>query len=101
MASSDVSCALKLSKSHHRMAARLKIKERNVVSIDCFERHEKSPKRCKDVVKTTKTMFHSSPVHSTPIEDPSIGKSMVFDGLKPLKSIEKQTLFLILGHSQK
>ena len=26
---------------------------------------------------------------------------MVFDGPKPLKSIEKQTLFLILGHSQK
>ena len=23
---------------------------------------------------------------------------MVFDGLKPLKSIEKQTLFLTLGH---
>ena len=26
---------------------------------------------------------------------------MVFDGPKPLKSIEKQTLFLILGHSKK
>ena len=26
---------------------------------------------------------------------------MVFDGLKPLKSIEKQTLFLTLGHSKK
>jgi hypothetical protein len=26
---------------------------------------------------------------------------MVFDGPKPLESIEKQTLFLILGHSQK
>ena len=30
-----------------------------------------------------------------------IGKSMVFDGLKPLKSIEKQTLFLTSGHSKK
>jgi hypothetical protein len=29
------------------------------------------------------------------------GKSMVFDGLKPLKSIEKQTLFLTLGYSKK
>ena len=26
---------------------------------------------------------------------------MVWDGPKPLKSIEKQTLFLILGHSKK
>ena len=26
---------------------------------------------------------------------------MVFDGPKPLKSIEKQTFFLILGHSKK
>ena len=26
---------------------------------------------------------------------------MVFDGLRPLKSIEKQTLFLTLGHSKK
>ena len=26
---------------------------------------------------------------------------MVFDGLKPLKSIEKQSLFLTLGHSKK
>ena len=31
----------------------------------------------------------------------NIGKSMVFDGPKPLKSIEKQTLFLILGYSKK
>ena len=31
------------------------------------------------------------------IDEKTIGKSMVFDGLKPLKSIEKQTLFLILG----
>ena len=31
----------------------------------------------------------------------TIGKSMDFDGLKPLKSIEKQTLFLTLGHSKK
>jgi hypothetical protein len=30
-----------------------------------------------------------------------IGKSMVFDGQKPLKSIEKQILFLIFGHSKK
>ena len=35
------------------------------------------------------------------IYEKTIGKSMVFDGLKPLKSIEKQTLFLILGHSKK
>ena len=31
----------------------------------------------------------------------SMGKSMVFDDPKPLKIIEKQTLFLILGHSKK
>ena len=31
----------------------------------------------------------------------SMGKSMVFDGPKQLKSIEKHILFLILGHSQK
>ena len=31
----------------------------------------------------------------------SIAKSMVSDGPKPLKSIEKQTFCLILGHSQK
>jgi hypothetical protein len=31
----------------------------------------------------------------------TIGKSMVFDGLKPLKSIGKQTLFLTFGHSKK
>jgi hypothetical protein len=30
-----------------------------------------------------------------------IGKSMVCDGPKPLESIEKLTLFLILGHSKK
>ena len=35
------------------------------------------------------------------IDEKTIGKSMVFDGLKPLKSIEKQTLFLTLGHSKK
>ena len=35
------------------------------------------------------------------IDEKTIGKSMVFDGPKPLKSIEKQTLFLILGHSKK
>ena len=34
-------------------------------------------------------------------DEKTIGKSMVFDGLKPLKSIEKQTLFLTLGHSKK
>ena len=35
------------------------------------------------------------------IDEKTIGKSIVFDGLKPLKSIEKQTLFLTLGHSKK
>ena len=35
------------------------------------------------------------------IYEKKIGKSMVFDGPKPLESIEKQTLFLILGHSKK
>ena len=35
------------------------------------------------------------------IDEKTIGKSMFFDGLKPLKSIEKQTLFLTLGHSKK
>ena len=30
-----------------------------------------------------------------------IGKSMIWDDPKPLKSIEKQSLFLILGHSKK
>ena len=35
------------------------------------------------------------------IYEKTIGKSKVFDGLKPLKSIEKQTLLLILGHSHK
>ena len=35
------------------------------------------------------------------IYENTIGKSMVFDGLKPWKSIETQTLFLILGHSKK
>jgi hypothetical protein len=35
------------------------------------------------------------------IYEKTIGKSMVFYCLKPLKSIEKQTLFLILGHSKK
>jgi hypothetical protein len=31
----------------------------------------------------------------------TIGKSMAFDGPQKLESIEKQTLFLILGHSKK
>ena len=31
----------------------------------------------------------------------TIGKSMFFDGPKPLKTIEKHILFLILGHSKK
>ena len=31
----------------------------------------------------------------------TIGKSMVFDDQKPLKNIEKQTLFFTLGHSKK
>ena len=35
------------------------------------------------------------------IDEKTIGKSMVFDGLKPLKSIQKQTLFFTLGHSKK
>ena len=35
------------------------------------------------------------------IDEKTIGKSMVVDGLKPLKNIEKQTLFLTLGHSKK
>jgi hypothetical protein len=34
-------------------------------------------------------------------DEKTIGKSMVFDCLKPLKSIEKQTLFFTLGHPQK
>jgi len=34
------------------------------------------------------------------IYEKTIGKSMVLYGLKPLKSIEKQTLFLTLGHSK-
>ena len=34
------------------------------------------------------------------IDEKTIGKSMVFDSLKQLKSIEQQSLFLILGHSQ-
>ena len=34
------------------------------------------------------------------IDEKTIGKSMVLDGPKPLKHIEKQTLFLILGHSK-
>jgi hypothetical protein len=34
------------------------------------------------------------------IDEKTIGKSMVLDGPKPLKSIEKQILFLILGHSK-
>ena len=32
------------------------------------------------------------------IYEKTIGKSMVFDGPKPLNNIEKLTLFLILGH---
>ena len=35
------------------------------------------------------------------IHEKTIGKSMLFDGLQPLKNIEKQTLFLTLGHSKK
>ena len=35
------------------------------------------------------------------INENAFGKSMFFDGPKPLKSIDKQTLFLILGHSHK
>ena len=34
------------------------------------------------------------------INEKTIGKTMVLDDPKPLKSIEKQTLFLILGHSK-
>jgi len=35
------------------------------------------------------------------IEEQTIGKSMVFDGPKPLKDIKKQTRFLILGRWKK
>ena len=35
------------------------------------------------------------------IYEKTIGKSIVLDGQKPLENIEKQTLFLILGHSKK
>ena len=35
------------------------------------------------------------------IDEKTIGKSIVLDGPKSLKSIEKQTLFLTLGHSKK
>ena len=34
-------------------------------------------------------------------DEKTIGKYIVLDGPKPLKSIEKQALFLILGHSKK
>ena len=34
-------------------------------------------------------------------DEKTIGKSIFFDGPKPLKSILKLTLFLILGHSKK
>ena len=48
-----------------------------------------------------KTVPGSSFEKTLKIYEKTIGKSMFFDGLKPLKSIEKQTLFLILGHSKK
>jgi hypothetical protein len=55
--------------------------------------------RCWDLLK--KTVPGSGFEKTLKIDEKTIGKSMVFDGLKPLKSIEKQTLFLILGHSKK
>jgi hypothetical protein len=48
-----------------------------------------------------KTVPNSGLEKTLKIYEKTIGKSMVFDGLKPLKSIEKQTLFLTLGHSKK
>ena len=49
-----------------------------------------------------KTFPRSGFENTWKIYEKTIGKQMVLDGPKPLKSIEKQTLFLILGHySQK
>ena len=48
-----------------------------------------------------KTVPGSGLETTSKIDEKMIGKSMLSDGLKPLKSIEKQTLFLTLGHSKK
>ena len=54
--------------------------------------------RCWDPLKTVPGSGFEKTLK---INEKTIGKSMVFDGLKPLESIEKQTLFLTLGHSKK
>ena len=48
-----------------------------------------------------KTVSRSGFEKTWKIYEKTIGKIMVLDGPKPLKSIEKQTLFLTLGHSKK
>jgi hypothetical protein len=48
-----------------------------------------------------KTVPGSGFENTLKIDENKIGKSTVFDGLKQLKSIEKQTHFLTLGHSKK
>ena len=48
-----------------------------------------------------KTVSGSGFEKTLKIYEKTIGKSMVFDSLKPLKSKEKPTLFLTLGHSKK
>jgi hypothetical protein len=53
--------------------------------------------RCWDPLKT---VLGSGFEKTLKIYEKMIGKSMVFDGLKPLKSIKKQTLFLTLGYSK-
>jgi hypothetical protein len=53
--------------------------------------------RCWDPLKTVPGSGFEKTLK---IHEKTIGKSMVFDDLKPLKSIEKQTLFLTLGHSK-
>ena len=67
------------------------------------------------IVKGTQNQFitkvrHRDPLKNVPgnglgkawkLNDKTIGNSMVFDGPKALKSIEKQIHFLIFGHSSK
>ena len=48
-----------------------------------------------------KTVSKSGLEKTLKVYEKTIGKSMVFDGPKPLKIIEKQTLFLTLSHSKK
>ena len=48
-----------------------------------------------------KTVLGSGFEKTLKICEKTIGKSMVSDGIKPLKSIDKQTLFLTSGHSKK